>query len=105
MHPGRVIAGKPQLVWVALSGPADTKLNDVFWKLSARQGNKIAQEHHLTAAWSGSVKAGQKLSFLTVFVPLPEGTTTPPQDLKLGVGAGRASVSIANFNYVFPGGK
>lgn len=102
---GRVIGVKAQPVWVAMSGPADTKLNDVFWKLSARQGNRIAQEHHMTADWSGSVKAGQKLSFLTVFVPLPEGTTEPPDNLKLNVETGRASVTFGNFHYVFPGVK
>ncbi len=85
-----------------MSGPTDTKLNDVFWKLSARQRNKIAQEHHLTADWSGSVKAGQKLSFLTVFVPLPAGTTTPPDNLKLNVETGHVSVGLGNFHYVFP---
>ena len=95
----RVRSGSP---WPA---PPDTKLNDVFWKFTARNGHgEVPQENHLTAEWRGQVKAGQKLSFLTVFVPLPEGTTAPPPDLKLAVEAGRASVKFGNFNYVFPGG-
>ena len=103
---GRVDAGKPRPVWIAMAGPTDTKLKDVFWKFTARSGHiEIPQENHLTAEWSGSVKAGQKLSFLTVFVPLPEGTTVPPQDLNLNVEAGRNSVSFGNFQYLFPGEK
>lgn len=102
---GKVTANKPRPVWIAMAGPADTKLNDVFWKFTARNGHcEVPQEHHLTAEWRGQVKAGQKLSFLTVFVPLPEGTTAPPTDLKLAVEADRASVSLGNFNCVFPGG-
>ena len=103
---GRVDATKPRPVWIAMAGPGDTKLNDLFWKFTARSGHcEIPQENHLTAEWLGQVKAGQKLSFLTVFVPLPERTTAPPRDLKLNIEAGHASVSFGSFHYVFPDGK
>ena len=55
-----------------------------------------------TAEWCGKVSAGQKLTFLTVFVPLSEGTTAPPNDLKLSVEASHASVKLGAFSYAFP---
>ena len=100
---GKTDATKPRPVWIAMTGPADTKLNDVFWKFTARHGHsELPQEKHLTAEWCGKVSAGQKLTFLTVFVPLAAGTTAPPKDLKFSVEAGRASVKFGAFSYVFP---
>jgi hypothetical protein len=32
--------------------------------------SELLQGHHLTAEWSGPVSSGQRLTFLTVFVPL-----------------------------------
>ena len=99
---GEADASKPRPVWIAMKGPADTSLNDVFWKFAARHGhNELPQEHHLTAEWRGNVKPGDKLSFLTVLVPLDEGATTPPEGLQMEVGPGRASVKFSDFSYVF----
>jgi len=103
---GKTDATKPRPVWIAMTGPADAKLNDVFWKLTARHGHsELPQENHLTAEWCGKVSAGQKLTFLTVFVPLAAGTTAPPNNLKLSVEAGHASVKLGAFSYAFPNAK
>jgi hypothetical protein len=103
---GKTDATKPRPVWIAMTGPADTKLNDVFWKFTARHGhNELPQENHLTAEWRGKVSSGQKLTFLTVFVPLSEGTTAPPNDLKLSIEADHASVKLGAFSYAFPNEK
>ena len=100
---GKIDASKPRPVWIAMAGPTDTKLNDVTWKFTSRHGHSdLPQENHLTSEWRGSVKAGDKLSFLTVFVPMPVGTTVPPSGLKLDVGAGQASVHLGDFSYSFP---
>ena len=64
--------------------------------------SELPQENHLTAEWRGKVSSGRKLTFLTVFVPLSEGTTTPPHDLKLSIEAGQGSVKLGAFRYVFP---
>lgn len=100
---GKTDATTPRPVWIAMTGPTGTKLNDVFWKFTARSGHsELPQENHLSAEWRGKVTTGQKLSFLTVFVPLLQGTTTPPNDLKLSVEAGHASVKLGAFSYAFP---
>lgn len=100
---GRAIASKPRPVWLAMAGSEGTRLNDVIWKFSARNGHvEVPQEHHLTAEWKGDVKPGQKLSFLSVWIPLPEGATAPPEGLKITVAPGSASVSFGDFKQVFP---
>jgi len=100
---GRIDGTKPRPVWIAMTGPADTKLNDVFWKFSARHGHsELPQENHLTAEWRGKVKSGQKQTFLTVFVPMPDGTTEPDSDVKLSVEADQATVQRGTFTYTFP---
>jgi len=100
---GKIDATKPRPVWIAMTGPAGTQLNDVFWRFSARHGHSaLPQEHHLSAAWRGPVTAGQKLTFLTVLVPLSEGTTAPPDDLTFSVATGQAVVKRGTFSYVFP---
>jgi hypothetical protein len=100
---GRTDATKPRPVWIAMVGPDGTKLNDVFWKFTARHGHsELPQEHHLTAEWRGHVASGQRLAFLTVFVPLPAGQTTPPSDLKLAIEGDRAVVRMKDFSYMFP---
>ncbi len=43
--------------------------------------------------------------YLTVFVPLSEGTRAPPGDLKLSVEAGHAAVKFGAFSYEFPNKK
>ena len=102
---GKTDATKPRPVWIAMTGPADTKLNDVFWKFTARHGHsELPQENHLTAEWRGTVSSGQKLMFLTVFVPLAAGVTAPPNNMKLSVEAGHASVKLGAFSYAFPSG-
>jgi hypothetical protein len=99
---GRTDATKPRPVWIAMTGPGDTKLNDVFWKFTARHGHsELPQENHLTAEWCGQVNGGQKLTFLTVFVPMPDGTTEPASDLKLSIEAGQATVKRGTFTYTF----
>lgn len=103
---GRTDATKPCPVWIAMAGPAGTTLNDVFWKFTARHGHsQLPQENHLSAEWRGKVSAGQRLSFLTVFVPLAEGAAAPPKGLQLNVEDGRASVKLGTFSYVFPSEK
>jgi len=100
---GKIDASKPRPVWIAMAGPTDTKLNDVSWKFTSRHGHSdLPQENHLTSEWRGSVKPGDKLSFLTVFVPMPDGTAVPPSGLKLDVGPGKASVHLGDFCYSFP---
>ena len=100
---GKAIGSKPRPVWVAMAGAEGTRLNDVFWKFTARNGHaEVPQEHHLSAEWKGDVKPGQRLSFLTVWIPLPEGTTEPPDGLKLNVAPGSASVTFGTFKHVFP---
>ncbi|MEI7729620.1 MAG: hypothetical protein WCO56_08600 [Verrucomicrobiota bacterium] len=103
---GKTDATKPRPVWIAMAGPAGTQLNSVFWKFTARHGHsELPQERHLTAEWRGKVTVGQKVAFLTVFVPLPEGTTAPPNDLKFSVEAGHASITRGAFTYAFPNEK
>jgi hypothetical protein len=103
---GKTDASPPRPVWIAMSGPAGTKLNDVRWKFTARHGhNQISQEHHLTAEWRGTVTAGQKLSFLTVLLPLADGATTPPGGLEVSVGEGGAKVSFAGAHIKLPCGE
>ena len=100
---GVVDATKPRPVWIAMAGPDGTKLNDVLWKFTARHGHsELPHQNHLTAEWRGNVSAGQALTFLTVFVPLADGTTAPPHDVVLNVEAGHASVKVGTFSYVFP---
>jgi hypothetical protein len=100
---GKIDATKPRPVWIAMAGPAGTKLNAVFWRFTARHGHsELPQENHLSAEWRGRVMAGREISFLTVLVPLPDGTTSPPQDLKLSVGGGHATVRHGAFGYAFP---
>ena len=102
-YDGKIDASKPRPVWIAMAGPAGTKLNAVFWRFTAGNGHlELPQENHLNAEWRGKVTAGQKLSFLTVLVPLADGTTTPPIDLKLSIEAGQASVKLGGFSYTFP---
>ena len=103
---GKSDASRPRPVWIAMAGPAGLKLNDVFWRFTARSGHsELPQENHLTAEWRGKVTAGQKLSFLTVFVPLAEGTTSVPSDVSLSVEGGHAAVKFGAFDYVFPSGN
>jgi hypothetical protein len=103
---GRIDASKPRPVWIAMAGPAGTDLHTLFWRFIARNGHlEIPQQNHLSAQWRGKVTAGQKLSFLTVLVPLPEAATSPPNDLKLSVEAGRASLTFGAFSYAFPSEK
>jgi hypothetical protein len=100
---GKIDGTKPRPVWIAMTGAADTRLNDVFWKFTSRKGhNEAPQEHHLTAEWRGQLASGQKLTFLTVFVPLPEGTTEPVTDLTARVEGEQATVKRGNFSYTFP---
>ena len=100
---GKPDASKPRPVWIAMKGPADTRLNDVEWKFRTRNGHsQLPHENHLTAEWRGSLKTGDKRSFLTVLVPLPEGATTPPSGLTLDVQAGQASIRLGGFSYSFP---
>lgn len=100
---GIVAASKSRPFWIAMAGPADTKLNDTFWRFTTRHGHReLPQEHHLTGEWRGKIAAGQKLAFLTVFVPLPEGTSAPPSDMKLDVEPDHAAVKVGAFSYVFP---
>ena len=100
---GKPDASKPRPVWIAMKGPTDTRLNDVEWKFRTRNGHsQLPQENHLTAEWRGSLKPGDKLSFLTVLVPMPEGTTAPPSGLRLDVQPGRTSVHLGGFSYSFP---
>ena len=77
-YDGKVDASKPLPVWIAMAGPAGTKLNHVFWRFTARHGHEeLPQENHLTAEWRGGMTAGERLSFLTVLVPLPKGPRRP----------------------------
>jgi hypothetical protein len=100
---GRTDASPPRPVWIAMSGPAGTTLNDIRWKFTARHGHsEISQEHHLTAEWRGSVTAGQKLSFLTVLLPLDPGATSPPGGLEISVKDGGANVSFAGAHLKLP---
>jgi len=98
---GREISLKARPFWIAMAGPAGTQFNDVYWKLIDHQEKKIPQEHHLTGEWSGEVEADGKIQFLTVFVPLPESATKPPEKLNLSFEKGKARVSYGNFHYSF----
>lgn len=101
---GKPDGSKPRPVWAAMTGSSGTKLNDTFWKFVIRNGHsELPQEHHLTAEWRGPVSSGQKLTFLTVFVPMPEGTTAPPSGLKLDLAPDKATVHLGDFHYSFPG--
>jgi hypothetical protein len=103
---GKIDASKARPVWIAMAGPADTKLNAVFWRFTARHGHsELPQENHLSAEWRGKVTSGQKISFLTVLVPLRDGTTAPPIGLKLSVQGCHASVRLGTFGYAFPNEK
>ena len=103
---GRVDASKPRPVWIAMAGPAGTEPHSLFWRFIARNGHlEVPQQNHLSAQWRGTVAAGQKLSFLTVLVPLPAGTTSPPSDLKLSAEEGRAWVKFGVFSYAFSSTK
>jgi hypothetical protein len=64
--------------------------------------SEVAQKHHLTAEWRGKVEDGRALSFLTVFIPMPEGTVKPPAGVVLHVDAGQASVVVDGFRHSFP---
>jgi hypothetical protein len=100
---GKIDASKPRPVWIAMTSAPGTKINDVFWKFAIRHGHsELPQEHHLTAEWSGKVSSGQRLTFLTVFVPLPEGATEPVNDLTFSVEGERAVVKRGAFSYTFP---
>lgn len=100
---GKVDGGKPRPVWVAMAGPSDVRLNDVFWRFSARHGHsELPHEHHLTSEWRGKVAAGQKLSFVTVFLPLPEGAREPVADLTISFEGGRPVVQRGGRVYAFP---
>jgi hypothetical protein len=100
---GKIDASAARPVWIAMAGPTGTNLNSVFWRFTARSGHsELPQENHLTAEWRGKVTAGQKLSFLTVLVPLSPGTTAPPADLKISSEAGPATITIGAFSYAFP---
>jgi len=103
---GQIDASKPRPVWVMMTGPAGTKLNEVFWKFSTRHGHReLPQENHLSAEWRGKVAVGEKLVFLTVFVPMPEGATVPPDDLKVSVDDHGATVRRGAYSYAFPSAK
>jgi hypothetical protein len=100
---GKPDGSKPRPVWIAMTSSAGTKLNDVFWKFRIRNGHsELPQEHHLTAEWHGPVSSGQRLTFLTVFVPMPEGTTEPVNDLTVSVEGEQATVKRGTFSYTFP---
>jgi hypothetical protein len=100
---GKPDGSKPLPVWVAMTGSAGSKLNDTFWRFVIRNGHsELPQEHHLTAEWRGAVSSGQRLTFLTVFVPMPEGTTEPLNDLTMSVEGDQATVKRGAFSYTFP---
>jgi len=100
---GKIDATAARPVWIAMVGPNGTNLNDVFWRFTARSGHsELPQQNHLTAEWRGKVTAGQKVSFLTVLVPLAPGTTAPPSDLKISSEAGQPTVRFGDFSYQFP---
>ena len=101
-YDGRSDGTKPRPVWIAMSGPAGTSLHDVFWKFTSRAGHsELPQENHLSAEWRGKVTPGQKLSFLTVFVPLADDATAPPQGLELKTEGGRSSVQWGSVEVSF----
>jgi hypothetical protein len=103
---GKIDGSKPRPVWIAMAGPAGTKLNAVFWRFTARHGHsEIPQENHLSAEWRGKMTTGREVSFLTVLVPLTDGTTAPLSGLKLSVQGCHASVRLGTFSYTFPNEK
>lgn len=96
-YDGKIDASAARPVWIAMSGPAGTNLNSVFWRFTARAGHsELPQENHLTAEWRGKVTAGEKISFLTVLVPLAPGTTAPPDEVKISSDGGRPRVKFGN---------
>ena len=101
-YDGRRDGTKPRPVWIAMTGPSGTSLHDVFWKFTSRGGHsELPQENHLSAEWRGRVSVGQRLSFLTVFIPLAEEASAPPKGLELKTEAGHSSVQFGSFSHIF----
>jgi len=98
-----VIASPARPVWIGMAGPTGSNLDCVEWHFLGRHGkNDIPQKNHLYLRKEGKLEKGASFSTLSVFVPMPPGTTTietPPAQAKINESGG--TVTIGQRTYTF----
>ena len=98
-----VIASPAKPVWIGMAGPKGSTLGSEEWHFLCRHGHNDAPEkNHLYLACNGLPYPSGTVATLTVFVPMPRGTTnmtTPPASMSVHGTTG--SATIGNHTYLF----
>jgi hypothetical protein len=98
-----VIASPAKPVWIGMAGPKGSTVGSEEWHFLCRHGKCDAPEkNHLFLRCDGSPQAGGSVSTLTVFVPMPRGTTQvtrPPAQFT--VDGSKGIVTMGKHTYRF----
>ena len=98
-----VIASPAKPVWIGMAGPSGSTLGYEEWHFLGRhEKNDIPPKSHLFLRNEGKTEKDASFSTLSVFVPMPPGTTsvtTPPATLSVNGATGTAV--IGNHTYLF----
>jgi hypothetical protein len=106
-HP-RTITSVARPVWIGMAGPTGSTLGSETWQFFARHGrSKAPQKEHLYLRCEGSPVVAESVSTLSVFVPMPKGTSsvTNPPALPHIEGPTTGSVTVGNRLYRFDHNK
>ncbi len=98
-----VIASPAKPVWIGMAGPKGSTLGSEEWHFLCRHGKSDAPEkNHLFLRCEGLPHPGGAVSTLTVFVPMPEGTThvtTPPAVITVDGSEGIVTVGKRTYRF------
>ena len=98
-----VIASPAKPVWIGMAGPKGSTIGNEEWHFLCRHGHEDApQKNHLYLVTKGLPHPGGSVATLTVFVPMPRGTTqvsTPPA--VLNVEGNMGVVTLGKHRYRF----
>jgi hypothetical protein len=98
-----VIASPAKPVWIGMAGPSESTLGFEEWHFLGRhEKNDIPPKSHLFLRHEGKTEKGASFSVLSVFVPMPVGTTnvtSSPAVLSVDGDTGNVTVGARTYSF------
>ena len=98
-----VIASPAKPVWIGMVGPSESTLGFEEWHFLGRhEKNDIPPKCHLFLSHEGKTEKGASFSTISVFVPMPVGTTTvesAPAQAKVDDSGGTVTIGQRTYSF------
>jgi hypothetical protein len=98
-----VIASPAKPVWIGMAGPSESTLGFEEWHFLGRhEKNDIPPKSHLFLRHEGKTEKGASFSTISVFVPMPVGTTTvesAPAQAKVDETGGTVTIGQRTYSF------